>query len=105
MRCGTGFIIIARLLGLVDFVPAQANISSRSSVAVFNSAPITAIGFDLAALLSAVVLIRQQTCLEAIRHLHPKVLQQITDAGVTLFVAEMAVARREVGGGRTHARA
>jgi hypothetical protein len=93
---------MAQLAGLVDFIAAQPE-----GVGVHNTlAPVLVSPHpgNLTALLRAVILIRQQTCLGTIRYLHPKVLQQITDAGVTLIVAELTVARREVGGGGPYVR-
>ncbi len=83
----------------------KANFSNGGSKLVGSKlALVPSVRLNLTALLGAIVLSRQQTCLEAIRRLHTKVLQQITDAGVTLIVAELTVARREGSGGRTHAR-
>jgi hypothetical protein len=102
---GICFLRITQLAGLVDFIATQTDIGSRYGliVVVSNNYRFTDYS-NLAALLRAIVLIRQQTCLEAIRRLHPKVLQQITDADVTLIVAELTVARREGSGGRPRAR-
>jgi hypothetical protein len=102
---GISLLRITQLAGLVDFIVPKANFSNGGSKLVGSKlALVPSVRLNLAAILRTIILIRQQTCLEAIRRLHTKVPQQITDAGVTLIVAEQTVARHEVGGAGPYVR-